>query len=480
MRSQLESTNRIVWVYGPSGVGKTYLGLALPSVLGPTWVAVRPAAKQLPEALRAALVKVLRENADLTLEQLCRALVDREQRAVVILEAGRQDPAQVLASASALLDSRRSSDLLDTHPPLRVLVLSRSRPPSSGAEGTVLTAFEFERLQHDEVGGYIHRRLERAGFAGTLPFSGGALDAIAEYGEGIPRQINLLCHRLYERALAEKTDLIDELDVEHCIAQGTRSVQSNSGSVLGRMELVRCYLRQDSAEGVGTSSSREADSTPTSLAPISETAIPEDDGAGPEEPLGGEPRIPVPTYAKSSVSQSQLGVEVNPPEAGEDRESRDSRDEPAKVPPSSRTLENRRSRPTRAHARGFAASLGPRFLASAAAVVTIVSVPGLPFQSPGSGNGGLRDASQRTGAAPKLPRESSEPSLAGTSADEAREGDSPRRVAVSYEALARRAPAQLASRSPSGGSDERVAGPADERLARGDSAAPLRARMPEP
>jgi general secretion pathway protein A len=49
------------------------------------------------------------------------------------------------------------------------------------------------RMDRETVGHYLIFRWSKAGAIGPIPFSGGAIDAIAAWSKGIPRMINAIC-----------------------------------------------------------------------------------------------------------------------------------------------------------------------------------------------------------------------------------------------------------------------------------------------
>ena len=75
--------------------------------------------------------------------------------------------------------------------------------------------FHISPLEKEEVGKYIYHRLAIAGSGGDINFTGGALDKIFSYSNGIPRLINLVCDKaMLTGFVAElktiEADLIDK------------------------------------------------------------------------------------------------------------------------------------------------------------------------------------------------------------------------------------------------------------------------------
>jgi len=243
VRAALEQAAGILWVSGESGVGKTYLGLALPSVLRKRFEVARLRTPGEPEelapAVAASLARVIGLTEGAGFEQVAQALVERDQSAVVILDLSRRADScadQVLACLLAL-----RSHALDAAQVQRVrfIALSRCELPPHTATNSPVTALELEPLHPDDVEGYIERRMSRVGFSGPLPFSGGAIDNIARRARGIPREINHICHRLYLAAVESDLDLIDELGVEACLERRSSDAAADPAQVLGRVQLVR-------------------------------------------------------------------------------------------------------------------------------------------------------------------------------------------------------------------------------------------------
>jgi general secretion pathway protein A len=103
----------------------------------------------------------------------------------------------------------------------------------------------FARLQplsESETAGYIHHRLEVAGFRSEGPiFTDAALALIARHGTGIPRQINNICfnalslayalqHKTIDRKVVE--EVVADLEIEHH-SPGGMGVEDQNGNAAG-------------------------------------------------------------------------------------------------------------------------------------------------------------------------------------------------------------------------------------------------------
>jgi type II secretory pathway predicted ATPase ExeA len=97
-----------------------------------------------------------------------------------------------------------------------------------------------EPLTAAETAGYIEHRLKVAGYCGEPLFTPGALELIAKRSEGIPRNINNICHNSLSMAYARERQkvtseivqgVVDRLDVESIVRQASASSAPGSNRV---------------------------------------------------------------------------------------------------------------------------------------------------------------------------------------------------------------------------------------------------------
>src|ERR1700684_3896648 len=65
------------------------------------------------------------------------------------------------------------------------------------------------RMDRETVDSYIIFRWAKAGAASPMPFSDGAVDAVAAWSKGIPRLINAICDNALLVAFSEETRTVE-------------------------------------------------------------------------------------------------------------------------------------------------------------------------------------------------------------------------------------------------------------------------------
>jgi general secretion pathway protein A len=123
------------------------------------------------------------QNLDASVMETVRLLSDFETPQAKLLQI-------VLSGQPELADKLASPRLAQLRQ--RISLLSRLTP-----------------LSADETRKYIEYRLNVAGYSGPLPFSEEALQAIARFSEGIPRNINNLCFNLLSLSFALRQRVVD-------------------------------------------------------------------------------------------------------------------------------------------------------------------------------------------------------------------------------------------------------------------------------
>lgn len=140
---------------------------------------------------------------------------------VAIARSGKQfvliiDEAQNLSPA-ALETVRLLSDFETTRSKLMQIILAGQpqlaeklgHPDLLQLSQRISIMSRLSVLSKEETGEYINHRLQLAGYAGGRLFSPAALDLIAEYSGGIPRNINNLCFNALSWGCATKKKVID-------------------------------------------------------------------------------------------------------------------------------------------------------------------------------------------------------------------------------------------------------------------------------
>ncbi|MFZ2604108.1 MAG: AAA family ATPase [Candidatus Omnitrophota bacterium] len=81
----------------------------------------------------------------------------------------------------------------------------------------IMVRFHIPPLNTEEVKNYINHRLDIAGGAGRISFTGQAIQSITEFSTGVPRIINILCDRALLAGFVEETTMLDLNIIKKCI-----------------------------------------------------------------------------------------------------------------------------------------------------------------------------------------------------------------------------------------------------------------------
>lgn len=116
--------------------------------------------------------------------------------------------------------------VLFAQPELDVLL---SQPSLRQLRQRITFSFEIEALDRDGVERYIVHRLATAGYNGPFLFSKRALDFLFRTSEGIPRIINILCHKALMVAFGkgERTVQIDHVKIAADDTEGVTAPSMN-------------------------------------------------------------------------------------------------------------------------------------------------------------------------------------------------------------------------------------------------------------
>jgi MSHA biogenesis protein MshM len=105
--------------------------------------------------------------------------------------------------------------ILFGQPELDVLLDS---PMLSQLEQGISFSYKLESMDRDAVEAYLQRRLVKSGFSGAALFNAAAVDLLHEASGGIPRMVNILCHKSLMVAFGKGDRLITNSHVEKAIA----------------------------------------------------------------------------------------------------------------------------------------------------------------------------------------------------------------------------------------------------------------------
>ena len=105
--------------------------------------------------------------------------------------------------------------ILFGQPELDVLLES---PMLSQLEQGISFSYKLEPMDRDAVEAYLQHRLVKSGFSGAALFNTAAVDLLHEASGGIPRMVNILCHKSLMVAFGKDDRLITNSHVEKAIA----------------------------------------------------------------------------------------------------------------------------------------------------------------------------------------------------------------------------------------------------------------------
>lgn len=163
-------------------------------------------------------------NGVATMPQLMRFLNQHRQeggRAILIV-----DEAHTLSTA-ALEELRLLSNLqnydglllqvfLLGQEPLSDLIRS---PKMEQLQQRLIAASHLEPLELNETIAYIEHRLRKVGWQGEPSFTSESFELIHKFSSGVPRRINLICHRLFLRGGLQDKQEFEGEDALHVIVE---------------------------------------------------------------------------------------------------------------------------------------------------------------------------------------------------------------------------------------------------------------------
>ena len=188
-------------------------------------------------------------------QQLNAVLVEEAQagrRVVLVIDEAQNLPDSALETVRLLSDFETPSAklmqiVLAGQPQLSEKLAS---PALEQLRQRISLVCRLDRFTPVETAQYIRHRLEIAGHSGSLPFTTGALDRIAEYSEGNPRRINTLCFNALSLCCALRKQQVDRAVMDEVIAdQDLKSLASTLVAKYGETE-AKTVVQQQSATAV--------------------------------------------------------------------------------------------------------------------------------------------------------------------------------------------------------------------------------------
>ncbi len=126
-----------------------------------------------------------------------------------------------------LADDNHLQVVLFGQPELEELL---ERPGLKSLQRDLAFSYELSALDLKGLKSYIAHRLDKAGYNGPPLFTEKALDALYQASGGIPRLINILCHKSLMSAFGKGMLLVDEAHVELAISD-TEGVGDSSSMI---------------------------------------------------------------------------------------------------------------------------------------------------------------------------------------------------------------------------------------------------------
>jgi type II secretory pathway predicted ATPase ExeA len=218
-----------VVVTGAPGTGKTTLIGSLLAELDNARVRIANIAHQKLDP--RSLVERVNDAFDLPVDndtaplpQLMRFLNQNNQsggRAILIVDEAQTLNHEALEELRLLSNLQNHDGLL-----LQVFLLGQEQlldmihvPEMEQLQQRMIAASHLEPLQLEETIAYIEHRLRKVGWQNDPDFNEESLNLIHKFSAGVPRRINLICHRLFLRGGLENKHTFEGEDALHVIVE---------------------------------------------------------------------------------------------------------------------------------------------------------------------------------------------------------------------------------------------------------------------
>jgi len=218
-----------VVITGAPGTGKTTLIAALLAELDTTHVKVATLANEqldtrdLVERVNDAFGWPV-DKAVAPLPKLMRFLnqnYDEGGRAIIIVDEAQNLTAEALEELRLLSNIQNHDGLL-----LQVFLLGQDpllqmirAPGMEQLQQRLIAASHLEPLQLNETVAYVEHRLRKVGWENDPSFTEESMNLIHKFSGGVPRRINLICHRLFLRGGLEQKHMLHGEDALHVIVE---------------------------------------------------------------------------------------------------------------------------------------------------------------------------------------------------------------------------------------------------------------------
>ena len=240
----LRTGEGFIKVTGEVGTGKTLLCRKLLKTVGKNFFSIYIANPQLsPHGLQVAIA----EELGLPITRYTHRLLNQiTEKLTELSKEGSQvvlciDEAQAMPKET--LEALRLITNLETEKQKLIQVVLFGQPELNTSindpavrqlKQRITFSYQLEPLSINEMNAYIQHRLRVAGFVGVQIFDENALNAIHKYSLGIPRLVNILCHKSLMAAYGKGQRLINSSLADLAI-RDTDEIQSfhavnNSGN----------------------------------------------------------------------------------------------------------------------------------------------------------------------------------------------------------------------------------------------------------
>lgn len=222
----LESGEGLIKITGEVGTGKTLLCRKLLIALADDFqTAYLPNPLLKPFELYQALAEELNISVPLgtTMHDLVKRLTEQlvllcneGKRAVLCIDEAQAMPQESLEALRLLsnLETEKKKLLqivVFAQPEIEALLESRELRQ---LKQRITFSYNIPALGREAVSGYVQHRLQVAGYKGSHLFNDAALDAVYRSSRGIPRLVNILCHKAMMVAYGQGQSAVDSQQVK--------------------------------------------------------------------------------------------------------------------------------------------------------------------------------------------------------------------------------------------------------------------------